>query len=225
MRIPTVNQCLEFFDRYRMLDNIQVHSLIVAQVAGTLVDGLAAAGKTENQPTNRRQVIAGALLHDIAKSICLEDGRRHAEVGRQICRDLDFAEIGEIVFEHVVLSRFTLELYRRGIFGAKELVFYADKRVCHDQVVSLADRLDYIITRYGNSDPTRIGLIRRNFQQTLLFEKLLFQFLDFSPAELASQFPAKTDSSPASLPKKRGEAQPLSGKAGRELIHQAKPLT
>jgi uncharacterized protein len=224
MRIPTVNQCLELFDRYRMLDNIRVHSLIVAQVAGTLIDGMVAAGRVEKQPTNRRQVIAGALLHDIAKSICLEDGRRHAEVGRQICRDLDFAEIGEIVFEHVVLSRFTPALYRRGIFGAKELVYYADKRVRHDQVVSLADRLDYIITRYGNSDPTRIGFIRRNFQQTLLLEELLFQFLDFSPAELVSQLPAKNGWPPASRPGQRGGDHPLAGKGG-EPIHQAKPLT
>ncbi|MEE4136879.1 MAG: HD domain-containing protein [Desulforhopalus sp.] len=224
MRIPTVTQCLEFFDRYRMLDNIRLHSLIVAQVAGTLIDGLVAAGRVEKRPTNRRQVIAGALLHDIAKSICLEDGRRHAEVGRQICRDLDFAEIGEIVFEHVVLSRFTPELYRRGIFGTKELVYYADKRVRHDQVVSLADRLDYIITRYGNSDPSRISFIRRNFQQTLLLEELLFQFLDFSPAELVSQLPAQTDWLEASLPGRREAPPPFAGKEG-ETIHQAKPLT
>jgi hypothetical protein len=121
----------------------------------------------------------------------------------------------------VVLSRFTPELYQRGIFGAKELVYYADKRVRHDQVVSLADRLDYIITRYGNSDPTRIGFIRRNFQQTLLLEELLFQFLDFSPAELVSQLPAKNRWPPATRRDNEGVPTPLPAKEGSRYTKQS----
>ncbi len=187
MQIPNTAQCLEFFDRFEMLDNIRIHSLTVAQVAAGLVDGLTDAGRTEMVPADRDEVVAGALLHDIAKTRCILAGGRHAEEGREICRQLGYHEIGEIVAEHVVLSRFTPELYRRGIFSARELVYYADKRVRHEQVVSLDDRLEYIIERYGNNEPARIEHIRQNFSTTQTLEKLLFSFLDFAPAQLADR--------------------------------------
>ncbi len=83
-----------------------------------------------------------------------------------------------------MLKDFTADLYKQGIFGAKEMVFYADKRVRHDEVVSLADRLEYILERYGDNNPAKKKLIRQNFTQTLDFERYLFQFLDFLPEEI-----------------------------------------
>jgi HD superfamily phosphodiesterase len=133
---------------------------------------------------NREETIAGALLHDIAKTLCIKTGCHHAEIGRQICVDLGYPEIGEIVAEHVVLHHFHADLYQRGLFGAKELVFYADKRVRHDQIVPLASRLEYILERYGDGNPQKEQHIRLNFKRTLDFEKFLFGFLDFNPDEV-----------------------------------------
>jgi len=181
---PTVNQCLDFIDRYEMLDNIRAHSFKVARVAELLIDGLAGAGMAISPMPERDFVIAGALLHDIAKTECIKTGCLHAERGEQICRTLGFPEIGGIVKEHVILKKFTAELYQQGIFGAKELVFYADKRVRHDEIVSLDSRLDYIIERYGNNDPKRERYIRLNFQQAQKFEIYLFNFLDFTVDQL-----------------------------------------
>jgi putative nucleotidyltransferase with HDIG domain len=183
-RIPSINQCLEFHDRFQMLENIQAHSFVVARVAESLLEGLGRAGKSTGPPLDKEEVIAGALLHDIAKTLCLNTDCRHAEIGRQICLDLGYPELSEIVAEHVVLKNFTADLYAQGIFGTKEIVFYADKRVCHDQVVSLAGRLEYILERYGDNNPAKKKLIHQNFQQTLEFEKYLFSFLDFLPDEI-----------------------------------------
>ncbi|MFW2368068.1 MAG: HD domain-containing protein [Desulforhopalus sp.] len=183
-KIPAISQCLEFIEVYEMLDNIRAHSFVVARIAETLVDGLYTAGKSTGPFANRDEVIAGALLHDIAKSLCLKTDCLHAETGRDICLELGYPDISEIVAEHVILKNYTNDLYQKGIFGAKELVFYADKRVLHDQVVSLDDRLDYILERYGKGDPVREQRIRENFSQAQELESYLFSFLDFNPEDI-----------------------------------------
>ena len=180
-QIPSISQCLEFIDRYEMLDNIRDHSIMVARVAGSLAHGLRQGGRAAAPLPDPAEVTAGALLHDIAKTMCLKASCNHAETGRQICIDLGYPEIGEIVAEHVVLRIFAADRYSRGLFGAKELVYYADKRVLHDRMVPLSSRLDYILERYGEGDPVRQGYIRLNFQRTLDLEQLLFRFLDFTP--------------------------------------------
>lgn len=184
--IPSIEQCLTFIDQHEMLDNIRAHSFLVARVGEALLDGLKRTGKTPSL-ADKNLVIAGALLHDIAKTLCIKTGCHHARVGQQICIDLGYPQIGELVVEHVVLNNFTPELYKTGFFGAKELVYYADKRVRHDQVVSLASRLAYIIERYGNNDPEKEQFIRKNFTYTTQFEAYLFNFLDFTEDDLQTQ--------------------------------------
>ncbi|MFT5698455.1 MAG: hypothetical protein ACI8ZB_001310 [Desulforhopalus sp.] len=183
--IPTIDQCLHFIERYEMLSNIRDHSFMVARVAETLVIGLAC--NTTSATPDSGEVIAGALLHDIAKTRCLQNNGHHAREGQLICEELGYPHIGEIVLEHVVLKEFDEKLYEQGTFGAKELVYYADKRVRHDQIVSLADRLDYIIERYGDKDVVKEEYIRHNFSVTFKFEQLLFSYLDFKPENLHLQ--------------------------------------
>lgn len=180
-QIPSIRRCLELIDRYEMLDNIRDHSIMVARVAGSLVDGLRHGGRAPVPLPDPAEVAAGALLHDIAKTMCLKTSCNHAETGQQICAELGYPEIGEIVAEHVILKSFPADRYALGVFGAKELVYYADKRVLHDQVVPLSSRLDYILERYGEGNSARRRLIRLNFQRTLDLEGFLFRFLDFTP--------------------------------------------
>ena len=177
-------ECLEFHDRYEMLENIRAHSFVVARVAEALVDGLHRTGKSAGPLPDKEEVIVGALLHDIAKTLCINTDCRHAEIGRQICLELGYPELSEIVAEHVVLKNFAADRYAQGFFGTKEMVFYADKRVRHDQVVSLDGRLEYILERYGDNNPVKEQLIRHNFNKTIDLEKFLFGFLDFLPTEL-----------------------------------------
>ncbi len=182
---PTRAQCLAYMDDFAMLENIRAHSFMVARAAAALLAGLREAGKTRHPLPSEDLVSAGALLHDIAKSQCLHGVCKHALVGQEICLELGFPEIGEIVREHVVLSDFAAHRYRQGIFNAKELVYYADKRVRHDVIVSLDSRLAYILERYGDNDPQKEAMIASNFKLCQEFEYLLFCFLDFPPSELA----------------------------------------
>jgi len=182
--IPSLNQCLDFIERYEMLDNIRAHSFKVARVAEFLVNGLIEAGISSAPLPSKELVIAGALLHDIAKTQCLNGKCRHDDLGRDICTALGFPEIAEIVKEHVILKKFRTEMYKKGFFAAKEIVYYADKRVRHDEIVSLEDRLEYIIDRYGDNNPDKEHYIRLNFQQGQDLEVYLFTFLNFTPEQL-----------------------------------------
>ena len=185
IRVPTIEQCLTYMDDFAMLDNIRRHSFMVAHAASALLTGLRTANKARPPLPADDLVVAGALLHDIAKTQCLQGTCKHALVGREICRDLGFPEVGEIVGEHVILSDYSLDRYIQGIFNAKELVYYADKRVRHDMIVSLDSRLEYILGRYGDNDPDKEAMIITNFQHCQKFESLIFSFLDFPPSELA----------------------------------------
>jgi uncharacterized protein len=179
--IPSIDRCLSLMTEFAMLDNIRDHSIMVAQVAETLFSGMQTLG--DARPP-RDLVISGALLHDIAKTQCIKDSCDHSQLGKDICIDLGYPEIGEIVREHVILASFPVERYVKGIFLAKEIVHYADKRVLHDRVVSLDERLDYIIERYGNNDIARHALIRKNFRRCQELEGFMFAHIPYAPEEL-----------------------------------------
>jgi putative nucleotidyltransferase with HDIG domain len=164
-------------DRYRMLDNIRDHSIIVARISALLAKEAGRAGLD----ISLQLVVAAALLHDIGKTACLDNNRDHADLGRDICLEHGFDELAVIVAEHVHLRDNHLPLLTES-----EIVFYADKRVTHDRVTSLDERHQYILERYGNKDPVRLAAIRGNCRKWWDIEAALFAILPFAPAELAS---------------------------------------
>ena len=167
-----------------MLDNIRAHSLMVARVACVLLQELSNSLETEEIIASKELVLSGALLHDIAKTPCLGNRCDHAKHGRDICLELGYPEVAEVVREHVILTDFSLTRYNTGLFLAKELVYYADKRVRHDEIVSLDERLEYILEHYGNNDPKRHSLIRKNFTKCQQLEESLFSFLKISTDDI-----------------------------------------
>ena len=186
MNIPTVRQCLAYMDDFAMYDNIRAHSLMVARVASALLTGLERSERLVAPLPPASLVTAGALLHDIAKTPCLNSDCDHARMGGEICREHGYAEIAAIVEEHVRLRDFAPTRYREGRFTAPELVYYADKRVRHNVVVHLDERLEYIIDHYGRGNPVRHRLIQENFQSCLSLEEHLFRWLPFAPARLGA---------------------------------------
>ncbi len=175
--IPSVAACFELMDAHRMLPNIRAHSVVVAQVAAIVTEGLRETGVTLAQ----EKVIAGALLHDIGKTGCLANGLDHAKVGREICIREGYPEIADIVGEHIVLGN-----RPETQFGEREIVYYADKRVNHDQVVSLPERLQYILERYSPNNAVLQERIRANFKRCVRLERHLFSFLQFLPDQIPS---------------------------------------
>lgn len=186
MNIPTVEQCSRLMDTYGMLNNIRHHSLVVARLADRIITGLTAAVDRTMVP-DRNLVIAGALLHDIAKTPCLDGSCEHSQEGAAICVEQGYPEVAEIVAEHVLLKNHAPDRFRTGCFLAKEIVYYADKRVRHTHVVTLEERLEYILEHYGKGDPSRQRLIAKNFDRCQVLEEYLFIFLPFPPDKLGSE--------------------------------------
>ena len=178
MLIPARHKCQQLLDQMRMPLHIQAHSRLVCEVALLLSDSLQGAGIS----LNRELVGASALLHDITKSRSFETGENHAETGGQYLSELGFHEVGEIVRQHVVLDTYLVDCPPT----EAEVVNYADKRVLHDQVVPLNERMNYILRRYART-PERRQLLIQFWEKAEQLEKRIFAYLSFAPDGLGEQ--------------------------------------
>jgi putative nucleotidyltransferase with HDIG domain len=174
--VPSRAECLVLMKEQGMLPNIWEHSLQVARVAMTLGAHLLPA----NPGLDLALLEAGALLHDIAKTACLQSKERHTEVGAALLQGLGFPEVAEIVAQHVNLKEEHPE--NHGITEI-EIVHYADKRVLHEEIVSLPARFEYLQERYGRSPAERLR-ISALLESSLKQEEKIFRDLPFAPVDL-----------------------------------------
>jgi uncharacterized protein len=178
MMIPTRSECLGLMAQVKMPDHIQKHCFVVAQIAmflGGLLNGNSAR-------LDLQLLEAGALLHDIAKARTLSTGGRHEDVGAGMLRALGYAPLVPIVREHVILDLAAL----RGPITESLVVNYADKRVKHDQIVSLRDRFSDLIGRYAKTREHQTWL-QEKFDLYLLLESKIFEHLTITPDDLAQK--------------------------------------
>jgi uncharacterized protein len=174
--LPSHNQCLELMDTHGMLSNIREHSLRVRQVACFLGEALVTAGFELFLPL----VEVGALLHDLGKTQCLGTLKNHAEVGADILDSLGYPHVAQVVREHVYLDPNPLD--PRPLREA-EVVNYADKRVLHEEVVTLEARFADIKVRYGRT-PEVLARIQDNEAKSRALEAKLFAALALTPSHL-----------------------------------------
>jgi uncharacterized protein len=177
LKIPNVKECLDLMEQYHMLPNIKEHSIVVTRVAEIITSSLITVG----HKLSLDKVIAGALLHDIGKTACLDNDDDHAAKGVEIVLAHNLKPIADIVGEHVILENYSTG----NNFTEKEIVYYADKRVNHDQVVSLEERLTYILDRYGMNNVVRCEAIKRNYALCQDLEKRMFSSLSFEPFHIS----------------------------------------
>lgn len=175
--IPTPGECRHLMERFGMLPHIREHSLLVTEAALWLGRELQQAGLALNLPL----IEAGALLHDLGKTPCLGTMEDHAEWGARALEKLGYPAVAQVVREHVRLDvRFRGE---RPVREA-EVVNYADKRVLHTRIVSLAERFADLRERYGKT-PEVLDRINRNEERSIALERKLFGYLPWTPAELS----------------------------------------
>lgn len=175
MKIPTRKQCFLLMCEMKMMDHIVVHSIQVCRVATFLAEHLNPARNRFNHDLIR----AAALLHDITKTRSFKTEENHALTGGQFLAEQGYPEIGELVRQHVRLDEYPNPV----VLGEAEIINYADKRVLHDQVVSLEKRLDYILEKYGKL-PEHQERIRWLWEKTLDLEGTIFSDLTLVPEDL-----------------------------------------
>ncbi len=163
-----------------MMGHIVAHSLLVCRVALLLTDRLHA----HDISLNRDLIRAGALLHDITKTRSIKTGEMHTDTGAEVLIREGYPEVADLVRQHVRLDVNT----DQGPPTEAEVVNYADKRVLHDRVALMADRLGYIMERYG-ATPEYRARIRETWKQAEKLEKKIFIHLDISPAQVAELIP------------------------------------
>jgi uncharacterized protein len=177
MPLLSKRACFEMICDYGMLEHIVAHSVRVCQVGVLLVDRLHSKGVR----LDRERVMVAGLLHDITKTRSIETGEIHSETGGALLAEKGLVEVADIVRQHVKLDTYGPD---EPICEA-EVVNYADKRVLHDRVVSLNDRMIYILERYGK-DVTRRHRLNWIWEQSIEMEKKLFSGLSSGPEDVAA---------------------------------------
>ena len=136
---PSKNECIRLMEKYEMLPNIRAHSIKVCEISMIVASAINDSGGT----VDCQLVTAGALLHDITKTQCIKTHENHAKTGEHLLCSLGYPKTARIVAEHIIPKN------NSGTLSPSEIVAYADKRVLHDNVVSLEARFQYLEETYG----------------------------------------------------------------------------
>jgi len=175
--IPGIDQCFEMMDKYHMPLHIRKHSMLVARIAMLISSQLDMQGVD----ISIEKSVSGALMHDIAKYSCIQSHEDHCQKGKVICEKEGFHEIADIVHEHVILRHAIVA----DDYNEKEIVNYADKRVLHDQIVSLQTRMEDIQVRYLPKCPhVDITMFHHHYDICKIVETKLFAKLNFLPQDV-----------------------------------------
>jgi len=177
MNILSRTECFKLIKTMDMMDHIIDHSVMVSNVTLFLCHEL----KKNSAQINAELAVSAALLHDITKTRSFSTRENHSETGGGLLTDMGYPEVGSIIRQHVILDSYAAD----SPVSEQEIVNYSDKRVLHDRVVSLDERLEYIRLRYGKTDEFE-SRIRIMSQNTVGLENKIFSHLSFSPDQLSA---------------------------------------
>ena len=158
-----------------MPEHIVRHSETVCAVAMYLTGQLIGQGLNLDENLVR----SAALLHDITKSLSLGRPLDHALTGAKLLKRLGYPQVASVVRQHVRLSG----ARPPGRISEVEIVNYSDKRVVHDQISSLAERIEYIRRRYVRS-PEASGWVEIFADMAFNLEREIFSLLPGGPDQL-----------------------------------------
>ncbi len=172
---PSIDWAYEILEKEGVPAHIIEHSEKVSLISFFLGCLLKEIG----EPLDLKILTLGSLLHDVKKFESLKTGENHALAGYKLMERLGHRRIGEVIYAHIFLKA-----PKPGSpISEEEVVFYADKRVKHNEIVSLKERFKDLRIRYGR---TLKALIRMSLleEMSLLLEKRLFKRLEIQPEDL-----------------------------------------
>jgi molybdenum cofactor cytidylyltransferase len=153
---PSACECEVILNEiYKVPEQILQHSRIVAAVAKKLTDTLNRSGLC----LNRDLIIAAALLHDIAKG-----KPAHASESARIVSGFGYTEVASVIGRHTDII---VEM-QSGI-SADEVLYLADKMVWESDIVSIFDRCQQAVIKYGHDLAVR-GKIAIRYENALIIK-------------------------------------------------------
>ena len=161
------------------MDHIVAHSIMVSNVTRFICSCLKKTAP--DSKIDARLAANAALLHDITKTRSFETGEDHAATGRELLAERGFPKVARIVGQHVHLY----DAPREERVDEAQIVNYADKRVLHDEIVSLEKRMAYIVERYGQEEAHRKRIMML-WEESRGLEERIFRHVDFAPDELTA---------------------------------------
>lgn len=187
--IPTVEECEALLDNYKVFHKVRAHSNQVMKVAVLLAKAL----KEKGEDVNVDLVYASAILHDLLRCVDFENDDNVSEEEVKVYRPFrekykgmhhgiavkleltEYPEVGEVISKHGSWNI----LEGKVNTWEEKIVFYADKRVLHDTIVSVNERYEdskIRHTRSKNQDKTKAAVLE--------LEKEIFEKLDFNPEDI-----------------------------------------
>lgn len=157
--IPTVEECQAIFAEYDVSQSIVRHGKAVARVARLIA---ARLNQGDCYDLNIELIVAGSLLHDIAK------GRpHHAEAGAIILDQLGFPTVAKVVASHMDLIQSDQAVIDEGV-----IVYIADKLIKEESLIPIAQHFSETKLRYIASE-SALKAIEQRLKKTLIIQDKL----------------------------------------------------
>lgn len=110
-------------------------------------------------------------------------GKTHGDIAYEILMEQGFTETAKVIQLH--LSKNLILKTDQYDSLEKKILYYADKRVKHDEIVDLTERFRDGRERYGNDDTDEeVKLYQDIEKKTFELEKELFEKLDINPEDI-----------------------------------------
>ena len=209
-KLPTRKQCLNLLRQYRVPEHIVKHSIIVAKLAVFLAEKL----KEKGISVDVNLIDRACLLHDIARpcdfrnsdcnrskqAVTEQDkakwqrlkakyqGLCHEDIAYELLKK-KYPELATTIKKHRYKA--ILDEKEKPTTWEEKLVYYADKRIMHDRIVSLKGRLEeahkrnvHLHDRQAQSD------ISAGKVDPLIFklEEEIFSKIDLNPLDVTNEF-------------------------------------
>ena len=155
-KVPSKQECLDILNKNKTPSNVVEHCKAVCRVAEDITEKLIKKGIK----INKKLVVAAALLHDIER-----EKDNHVIAGAKLLKSMGFSEVSEVAKKH---SLYEIEKEKNQPIRIEEkIMFYADKRVKGNKIVSLKERFGDLGKRY-NRDFSREFEFTKKIEEELL---------------------------------------------------------
>ncbi|MHA1687031.1 MAG: HDIG domain-containing metalloprotein [Candidatus Heimdallarchaeaceae archaeon] len=161
MKIPSKAECLQILKKFNTPPQVIEHCLLVTEITEKLIKNC--------KNINVDIAIAGAMLHDIGRSIT--HSLFHAVEGAKLLQkeDLD-PRIIEIVKKHIGTGITREEAKKLGLpeddyvprTTEEIVVSYADNLACGTRPCSFQEALNHFIQKFGTESHVTLGFIKQH---------------------------------------------------------------
>jgi putative nucleotidyltransferase with HDIG domain len=148
--VPTQEACRDLFREAGVDKQVWEHCQQVAGFALALARQLNLAGAGLDEAL----VMAGALLHDVARS-----QPNHAQAGARFIQDRGYPKVAELVAVHM-----DIDVDSEQPISEAEVVYLADKMTKDSRLVSIAERLADLAKKYQGDPEALMAASRRLLQ-------------------------------------------------------------